>query len=615
MKRKLFSVLLISLFLFTALPVGSSHAAAEQKVLLIHDSSDPYGETAYGNASKALEYAKITFDTFDLNQQTALGELGEYGAVATATENLYRLSGEEALKIKQYVADGGGLAVLYRTWHPILHEVFGIYNRREPDFLLEATAVRFDGDFFPGAQGVVVEESLVGEFSFFDVLLLDSTKVLASSIEKGWPIVWLNSHDQGRVIYWNTDWLAGKEFRGYIVQSVLAVQPAAASSIINVADIDIDDFPAPASMQKRDPVGSEFDLNVADFYQKVWYPDMMEIAERFDLKYTWIIPFNYNARVTPPYDDYAEWLDAKIDVNGQKVPITIYYTHLCAQNGEIALHGYNHDSLLLRNWGSVANMYMALESAVQRWKHDSFGPMPVSYIPPNNLYDAAGMEALHQAFPSVEVVAGVDFAPFEGGGNREFGPEPWNEEIFAFPRWSDGYGWLDGHTLNNDTLLTLASGIGMFGLWTHFVHPDDVINTPTNYPDDDPLYIRNPQEIPWRGEQTGKNGMYYGFIKLFEYVEERYPWLRYMTKQEAYYEFQDYLPTEVSYDFSNPAEISISYSKGKPGYLWVRLNDGRKVDLMGLDNAQIVHIYEGDGYNVYVLRAIGEEVRIGLLAP
>jgi hypothetical protein len=234
--------------------------------------------------------------------------------------------------------------------------------------------------------------------------------------------------------------------------------------------------------------------------------------------------------------------------------------------------------------------------------------LPVTYVAPNNLFDAAGLEALHRAFPSVKVVAGTAFAPFAEGGGREFGPEPWNENFFAFPRWTDGY------ALNSETRLTFLSEVGMFGLWSHFVHPDDVINTPTNYPHDIPEDTRNPKELPWRGEKTGKNGMYYGLIKLLDYVSENYPWLRHMTTKEAYYEFQDYLPTQVTYDFSNPKELVVSY-KGKPGYFCVRLNDGRKVDLTALHNAQVVHVYEGDGYNLYILRAIGEEVRVGLVAP
>lgn len=610
MKRRLLkflAVLSILSMIVACLPVEAIAAPTGPKVLLVHDSSDPYGERLYVHASKALEYAKIPFDTFDLDRQASLVDPGGYGAVVVATESLYRLEGNEALKVKQYVSEGGGLVVLYRTWNPLLREVFGIYNRREPEFSTSGATVRFNDDTFLGAQGMVLDQSLLADFTSFNLLLLDSAEVLVSSVDGKRPFVWLNHYGQGRVIYWNTDWLAAKEFRGYIVQSVLAVQPVAISSLVNTAVFDIDDYPAPSSTQKREPVGTEFGLSLPDFYHKVWYPDMMELAERYGIKYTWIVPFNYNGRTSPPYDDYGEWVDATININGQKVPLTAYYSHICAQNGEMALHGYDHESLLLRNWGTVDNMVLSLESAAQRWEQDGLGPLPFTYIAPNNLFDAAGLEALHRAFPSIKVVSGVDFGPFEEGSDREFGPEPWNEALFSFPRWTDGY------ALDDRTQMIVASEMGMFGLWTHFVHPDDVINTPTNYPNDDPKHIRNPKELPWRGEKTGKNGMYYGLVNMLEYVKGTYPWLRYMTTKDAYYELQGYLDTAVTYDLSNPKELTISY-KGSPAYFWVRLNDGRKVDLSALTNAQVVHIYEGRGYNLYLMRAIGEEVRVGLIA-
>ncbi len=580
-----------------------------QKFLVLHDSSGEGSERVYEQMEPALDHAKIAYDLVDLSKTTDLGNLEDYAALVIITENIYDLLGPEVLQIKEFVKNGGGLAVLYRGWNRVLHEVFGIYNPREPAFAMMADSARFQGDLFPGQQGLELKEAFIADWSAFDVILLDGVKVLIETAG-GKPIAWQNTYGKGRVIYWNSDWLSVKEFRGFIVQSVLSVPKVAASSLANFATFHVDDFPAPSSNARLEPIKSEFDLSMAEFYRQVWYPDMMRLAGKYDLKYTWIIPFNYNGKILPPWD-FAEWVDSRVEINDQIVPFCPYISQLCAQGHEMALHGYNHQSLRLDWWriDGPENMVDSLNQALERWPYDGFGPLPFSYIAPNNLYDAAGLEALHEAFPSIKVIGGMAFGDFNEGGDREFGPEPWNEAFYAIPRWTDGY------AADGATKIVLLSEMGTFGVWTHFIHPDDVINTPTNYPYDDPAETRNPHELPWRGDHSGeKNGMYYGLEALLSFVEEHYPWLRYMTTEEAYWELQDYMPTKATYDFSQPDEITVRF-EGHPLHFQVRVNDGRRVDLANLVNAQLVHCYEGEGYNLYILKGMSEEARLRLLPP
>ena len=171
--------------------------------------------------------------------------------------------------------------------------------------------------------------------------------------------------------------------RGFAVQSVMDAHHGAVMTIVNAGLFHIDDFPAPSSTQKIEPVASEYDMTVVDFYYKVWFPDMMRLARKYGLHYLWIIPFNYNGRIEPPWD-FKEWMHAKIEVNGQQVPFCVYMSHQVAQGDhELALHGYDHQSLRLDWWeGNTDNMVAALEAAKQRWQEDSLGPLPVSYVPP-----------------------------------------------------------------------------------------------------------------------------------------------------------------------------------------------------------------------------------------
>jgi len=576
-----------------------------QKVLLVHDSTDPLSQKLYPQVVRALDYAKIAHDDADLGQTLYFDDLSPYSAVAVATESIWRLGEEEALEIKEYVANGGGLAVLARAWHSALREVFGIYNRREPDIIALSSGIHFVGDLCPGLKGLNVEERYIGEFSTMVLFTLDGVKVLATSDDGQYPLVWRHRFGQGRVIYWNNDLLVNRGLQGFVVQSVMDAHSEAVMTIVNVGLFHVDDFPAPPSTRKLEPVASEYDLTVVDFYYKVWSPDMMSLAHKYGLHYLWIIPFNYSGRVEPPWD-FDEWTRAKIEVNGQKVPFCVYMSHQVAQGEhELALHDYCHQSLRLDRWrGNTSNMVAALEAAKRRWQEDGLGPLPFSYVAPNNLYDAAGLAALHQAFPSIKVVSSMFTGAFEEGRLRDFGPEPWNENFFSIPRWTHGY--FD----ESYTRLVALSELNMVGVWTHFVHPDDIFNTTENYPTE--TRPRNPRNAPWRGDPADPDdGMFDQLDRMLAWSQEHYPWLRWMTTKDSYTEFVNYFDTETSYTF-NDDEIMVEFSK-HPTYLLVRLNDGRKLDLRQVTNAQIINIQAGEGYTQYVLRGMDREVRLGLL--
>ena len=577
----------------------------EQKFLIIHDSADQFGELCYKQTTKALDYAKIAHDSLDLSAEEGLPDLSFYSGLLFTTEFIKKLDEEECGKIKGFVANGGNLTVLYPGWNPHLGDLFGIAN--QPELVQTESGLRCEEDFFPGVKGLEIPEERASSIPTLDVVLSKDDRVMATSITHGKPLLWQRTYGKGRVLFWNGQWLSDMETRGFIIQSILASQGLAVASIANIGVIFIDDFPQDSSTIKLEPVKTEFNLSMADFYSQVWFPDMVDIARRYDLKYTGVVLFNYNGRIEPPFD-FRGWEHAKVKIGWQEVPYGVFFGQKLSQDAdwELGLHGYNHESLTLKDWESVESMVSALEAARKRWQEDSLGELPFTYVPPHNVYDAAGMEALAKAFPSIKVVAGAAIGDFEEGSNREFGPEPWRKDLFDIPRWTWGY------VLNDEAKFHILSELGTFGIWTHFIHPDDVFHTPQNYPDADEW--RNPQSLPWRGDRTGrKDGLYYKFMDLLEYVQKHYPWLRYMTAREAYFELRKYLSIEAHYSL-RPREIVATFSD-YPAYFQVRINDGRTLDLNGMANCQLVGIYKGDGYTIYTLRAVGKKVSLKLILP
>ena len=571
-----------------------------QKVLLVHESTDGDSRTTYDQVVTSLDYAKIAHEDVDVGE-IQFSSLEDYTAIVIATESLSHLGEGDALKIKEYVAGGGGLAVFARARHPVLDEVFGISGRRTPGEVVVSTGIHFAGDLLPGLEGLRIEAQDTGTFESLDVTPLDGVEILATTGDGGLPLVWRHKFGQGRVIYWNNDLLASKAFRGLAVQSVMAVHSGAVMSLVNVGLFHVDGFPAPPPAGPLPQPLPEAERGALDFIYQRWFPDMIGLAHKYGLKYTWLTTFSSSTgseqsrdeRTEPPWD-FAEWEEATIEIEGHEVPFCTYVAYQSVRSGhELALQGYNRRPLLLDRAGytwasSEDDVTAALEAVGQRWQQDSLGPLPVTCVPPDGLYDESGLAVLAAALPSVEVVGSHAFGAFAKGGEREFGPEPWDENLFTIPRWTSGY------ANQSYTRLLALSELNTFGAWTHYVRLDDVFDSDA--------------DTPWRG------GMYDQLDELLGWSEEHYPWLRHLTTAEAYPELLNYFDTGATYTFEKAYRVTITFSN-HPTYLLLRLNDGRRLDMNSVVNAQIVSYYEGEGYYQYVLRGLAQEVRLGLLIP
>ena len=521
-----------------------------QKVLVLHD-----GGRIYGQATAALDYAKIAHDDAALTAGWQIASLEGYTALVIAAEDISQIGKQDALAIIEYVTGGGGLAVLAPARHPALDDLFGISGQEAGGEAVVSSGIHFVGDLLPGLEGLRIEAQDIGEFKTRDVATSSSVELLAATGDGSRPLLWQRRFGQGRVIYWNNDLLAAKEFRGLAVQSVMAVHGGAVMSLVNAGILHVDGFPAPP------PAGG------ADFYYRQWFPDMVELAGKYGARYTWLADFG---RAEPPWN-LDEWAEATVEVEGHEAPFCAYLAQQAGRGGhELALQGYAQEE--------------ALESVARRWQEDSLGPLPATCALPTGGYDKASLAALRAALPSVRVVSGDAFGAFEEGGDREFGPEPWNEELFAAPRWTGGYAG------DSYTRLLALSELNTFGVWTHSVRADDAFG----------------------GDSWDE--MRAQLDELLSWNEEYHPWLRWLTTSDAYPELASYFETDATYTFDKAYRVTIEFSN-QPTYLLLRLNDGRRLDMNSLVNVQVISYYEGQGYYQYVLRAMDKKAQMGLLIP
>ena len=287
-------------------------------------------------------------------------------------------------------------------------------------------------------------------------------------------------------------------------------------------------------------------LTMASFYSDVWWPDMKTLAKERGLKYTAMTCFDYQNKTTPPFLT-QEWETNTKQASGKNMFITDWLMHQVAQDGhEVALHGFNHVSLVKENWPRWEYMETAMSTAYKKWKAEQYAPMPVTYVPPSNYIDSLGLISLEMAVPSVKYVCSTFDGITSEGGNREFDPEPYNQFFFNFPRITSGY-------LFDDTKeYQFQSTFIYTGIWSHFIHPDDVyqIKGAENESSKGDFDYRNPRNLGWRKSANGEKGMLPYFKEHLTSLVHTYPMLRFMNTQDAaqatqQWRYQRFIHTET----------------------------------------------------------------------
>lgn len=543
-----------------------------QNALVIHNSSDAKAEPTYRQIKTAMDFSKIAYREMDIIKDNTLPDLGSYTSLVMVVSDIGALSDSSIEKINTFVGEGGGLLVAYPVWHSSFEETFGLQTGGTPAAQQMNEGINFTGDLLPGIEGLVVEADDVSPYTTLGLSVdPEAVYLIASSESSGHPLVWSRRYKNGYVVYWNNNLLARKEFRGLFVQSFLAGQPAAAVALVNFATVDVRNFPAPITSER------------VNFYDSAWMPDMLFLGQRYlrTGHYAFGVVFSDSDDAGGGEYDFSGWEAASIETNRQQVPFLPYAAEQLAQKHELALGGYN-SALLASDTG-------ALEAVRERWEADNLGDTPHTYMPPIYAYSKEGLDAVRQVYPDMVAVKGYAFGEYESGGMREFGPEPWNGGLYAIPCWSEGY------SLDGMEKLKALSELWSAGAWTHCI---DAGVTPGD----------------WKSNGSSHDGLYYDLEAAFSFMEDNYPWLRFTGSEEARKSLELYDLTRATFTFDRPYQFKAEF-KGGPAYIAIRINDGRKVALTTFNNFQVIHFYEGHNYNLYILRATGEESTVGLVMP
>lgn len=509
----------------------------EQRLLIVADSRDDYIPGLVMQLGISLRYSKLPAETFDLSADNPLPALSRYSSVlflSPASEQFLERTQHDLL---DYVRCGGSLTILAPELFAVTRTLSGIVDAsplaESGEVEPQVHEIHFAGGRFEGLQGATVSfHDVTNKLAFKLTLgsdsIVDAYFEYADSRE---PAIWHRAVGAGEIGIWAFVPTGRHWGRSYLLHAAIQGQPLAVKSIANTAMVQIDDFPAPPP-DVPIPVEPGVCLQWREFIDQAWLPDLATLAEQYRVPYSCGVVFHYDKRTSAPFR-FDGWAYPSGSNDHAQPGAVAGHVRWAREHGELGLHGYNHVSLTLHDWASRDDMVEGLRACVDWWRRDATADLPTSYIPPMNVYDRDGALAISEGCPSIEVVCGDFWGAVSKGAGREFAFERWNRKLFCLPRVTSGY------VMDYRLKWKMLASIYELGTWTHFIHPDDILDVPTGA--GAAAYCRNPESRLWRGA----SGLRTEFERMLEFVRTTFPWLIFDTATDAAAKIAKHLGNDV----------------------------------------------------------------------
>lgn len=544
----------------------------------IVDNNDAESLKFNENIKKVCDYTKLPFRSTDVNSWNNSPVFSPTTRVICMT-NTAKLNSISIEKITEFVANGGTF------FYPIANEdkriSFLLGFKPEANNFTDITSKGFHFNYpiLPDFEGIKMNKE-EKHYGFAKENFSKNIKILATAVNNpDFPIILENKIGKGRVVLFNFQKSLEKRDRGLLFAGILEGLEGIPYPVANASTIFLDDFPCPLFDIKSEPIASEMNLTSKEFVKNVWWPDMLKIARRFNISYSVLVTFDYKNKVEPPFS-FNQWDSHKIKFNDKLVSISEWFVKDASKNGhELAFHGYNHSELTKGLWKNQDFILMSLKSAEKKWQVSDFGNLPMTYVPPSNYIDKMGINKLKIAMPYLKYLCSSFNGNLSDGEDREFDFDPYNTNFFDYPRITYGY------YLNNSQKYSQESTYLYTGIWTHFVHPDDVyqISTQKNGTQGD-YDSRNALNLGWYKTKGKPIGMYSEFVNYLKEITTMFPQIRFLNAGEAANIVLDWRASNFSFNSKNgiftTAELKPeeSISDEQYWFLYVRTENSTTIE-------------------------------------
>lgn len=529
----------------------AAYNSLKKDVLLLYSSENPVSASAYMQFEVMLEDMKLGANMVDLS----VGEIpdfADYGIVIVLFSDLSHI-GQKLMDLCRWVHDDGGnvyfpLTIDQNPYSAAIENRIGIAASYEYTYVGN---IYVDSDFMIGAgKAYVVTDAY--ESARTVQLNPETTRVYARvNDEHGVPVIWETSYGNGKFVV-NNFGMCDKAYRGLFAASLSLFGDVFLYPVINGSAFYLDDFPSQIPDGNSTYITRDFATTIRDFYINIWWPDMMNLSDKYGLKYTGLA-----------IECYDDAVDGTTDAKPDTGTFLTFGNMLLRKGGELGYHGYNHQPLCLGNkdykdifdyktWKDVQSMEKAFQHLVD-FCDELFPDVKMSvYVPPSNLLSEDGRQMLLDEFEEVTTLSGIylpddvlDFCLLQEYEVDENG-------VVDQPRIISG--------CDVDDFMTMGafSELNMHYVNNHFTHPDDALD-------------------PERGAELGWRELRNRFDEFLNWLYSSSPDLRNFTGTEfsaAVQRFAAVSPeTEVYEDkmvlsignFYDDAQFFVRFNEKQPG--------------------------------------------------
>lgn len=546
--------------------------------LLLYDSEQESTDLAKEQFDRILLDMKVNTQAVDVHTTplASIPEFDQYKTVVIFMSNLDAL-GKRLIDLMNWVQDGGSvlfaMAPQKTTYFDVISPKLGVLSSSWENKLAESI-VPTEEFMLGGGQRYELSDPFESSLS---ISLREEATIYASTGDEGVPLVWSTKSGAGRVVVDNIG-IYDKVMRGVYAASYSLLCDATAYPVINSAVFYLDDFPSPVPGGDGTYIRRDYGMSIADFYSKIWWPDLIKLAQEYSIRFTGVMIENYE-------DDTRSVPVRQPDTQ----QFRYYGSLLLRQGGEVGFHGYNHQPLALSDtdykglyayhqWPSENAIVSAMNELIDFQKTVLPHTEGSVYVPPSNILSASGRRVLGSKVPQIRTIASTYF---EDGTSlpyvQEFGVA--DDGIVEQPRIISG-------SMVGDAYMRLAamSELNMHYVSTHFMHPDDLLDVD-------------------RGAAEGWEAYKGGLEDYLNWLDAAAPDLRKQTGTECSGAIQRYAQLTVSLESTADAwELSLGNFVDE-GWLLFRANEGTPGKVTGGELTRLTG-------NLYLLKADADTVRI-----
>lgn len=562
-----------------AVPAGAAMFGQKPTCLVITDTDQAGVEDVKEQFDQILLDMKIAHRDVDLatDGADAIPSLTSYDRVIVLMPSLDGLGGHLA-DLMSWVSAGGSLMLAMTpdnsSYLQAIASKLGIDSVGN-DYRTAESIVPSNDYMLGGGERYELSDPFDSSLS---VSLRETARVWAKTGDAGTPLIWSNECGSGRAVVCNIG-IYNKVMRGFYAAAISLLGDASAYPVINGAVFYLDDFPSPVPSGDGTYIKRDYGLSIADFYAKIWWPDLQKLAQKYGIRYTGVMIENYE--------------DAVDQTEPARQPDTTQFRYyggmLLQMGGELGFHGYNHQPLALwdtdygtlydyKTWKNKQTLVASLNELIAFQDEVLPNAHGSVYVPPSNILSVRARKIIGTDVPRIKTIASTYF---ENGTDlpyvQEFGVA--SDGIVEQPRIVSG-------GMVNDSYMRLAavSELNMHYVSTHFMHPDDLLD-------------------PDRGAREGWEVYKGGLTDYLDWLSASAPNLRKQTASECSGAIQRFSSVTVSVETAADAWTLSLGNFHDEAWLMFRANNGKPGAVTG---GEITHL-TGD---LYLIKATDKTVTI-----